>query len=123
VIARLQPEKGDPTYRQIWRVVDGAVTTALAAHPEFLAPTARLRTVRNSIVKRVVGALHGYAAQAAWVRSASSAADDMGGPAVTRGTQEETAKVSSETGALLTSGSAGGGHCASSSRSHGEGSR
>lgn len=61
---RLQPEKFDsPTYRQIWRVVDGAVATALTSHPEYLAKGARARTVRNSIVKRVVGAIHGYNAE------------------------------------------------------------
>lgn len=74
---RLTPEKpGDPTYRQIWRVVDGAVASALAARPEYVAPGKKTRTVRNSIVKRVTGALHGYAAQSAWVRSGSSPADE-----------------------------------------------
>lgn len=77
---RLEPEKApDPTYRQIWRVVDGAVRSALAAHPEYLASGARPRTVRNSIVKRVVGALHGYAEESAWVRSGFSPADDRAG--------------------------------------------
>ncbi len=63
VRGRLQPEKpGDPDYRQIWRVVDGAVASALAAHPEYLALGAHKRTVRNSIVKRVTGAVTGHAA-------------------------------------------------------------
>lgn len=76
---RLQPEKFDsPTYRQIWRVVDGAVATALTSHPEYLANGARVRSVRNSIVKRVVGAIYGYAEQSAWVRSGFSPADESG---------------------------------------------
>ncbi|MGF3025592.1 hypothetical protein ACQVP2_22540 [Methylobacterium aquaticum] len=77
---RLRSEKPDaPGYRQIWRMVDGAVRQALDAHPEYLAPEARVRTVCNSIVKRVTGAIHGHAAQAARVRSeASSPADAMG---------------------------------------------
>ncbi|MGX7709150.1 hypothetical protein [Methylobacterium sp. Gmos1] len=76
---RLRREKpGSPAYRQIWRIVDGAVAQALDAHPEYLAPGARVRTVRNSIVKRVTGAITGHAAQAARVRSeASNPADVM----------------------------------------------
>lgn len=74
---RLHPEKpGSPTYRQIWRIVDGAVNEALKAHPEYLASKAKARTVRNSITKRVVGAITGYAEQSAWVRSGSSSADE-----------------------------------------------
>lgn len=74
---RLQPEKpGSPDYRQIWRVVDGAVASALDAHPNYVAPGKKLRTVRNSIVKRVTGAIIGYAEQSAWVRSGSSPADN-----------------------------------------------
>lgn len=77
---RLRPEKPDaPGYRQIWRMVDGAVAQAFAAHPEYLAPGARVRTVRNSIVKRVTGAIHGHAAQAARVRSGPSSPADATG--------------------------------------------
>lgn len=65
-----------PTYRQVWRVVDGAVGLALDAHPEYIRPGKSERTVRNSIVKRVVGALVGYAEQSAWVRSGSSPAHE-----------------------------------------------
>lgn len=73
----IEPTKpASPTYRQIWRVVDGAVDLALSAHPEYLNPGKKVSTIRNSIVKRVVGALHGYAEQSAWVRSGSSPADD-----------------------------------------------
>lgn len=62
---RLEPRKlgANPTYRQIWRVVDGAVDLALSAHPEYIAPGKNPRTVRNSIVKRVVGAIVGYQTQ------------------------------------------------------------
>nr|USU32853.1 hypothetical protein NG677_03915 [Methylobacterium sp. OTU13CASTA1] len=85
---RLQPEKpGSPDYRQIWRVVDGAVASALEAHPDYVAPGRKVRTVRNSIVKRVTGAILGYAEQPAWVRSGSSPADDgaAGGLATVEG--------------------------------------
>ena len=79
-MTRLQPNAAaSPNYRQIWRVVDGAVDLALTAHPEFLAPAARPKTVRNSIVKRVTGAINGYAEQSAWVRSGSSPAHDEAG--------------------------------------------
>ena len=77
---RLRPEKpGTPTYRQVWRLVDGAVHEALKVHPEYLAPSVKARTVRNSITKRVVGAITGYAEQSAWVRSGSSPADETAG--------------------------------------------
>ncbi len=68
-----------PTYRQIWRVVDGAVDLALSAHPEYVAPGKKIRTVRNSIVKRVVGALYGYAEQSAWTRSGLGPAGEKSG--------------------------------------------
>lgn len=88
---RLTPEKaGTPTYRQIWRVVDGAVASAFAAHPDYVAPGKPLSVVRNSITKRVTGAITGYADQSAWVRSGFSSADE-GSP--------ETAKASGDTGA------------------------
>lgn len=78
---RLHPEKpGSPAYRQIWRIVDGAVASAFAAHPDYVASNKRLRTVRNSIVKRVVGAVTSHAEQSARVRSGSSPAHDR--PAV-----------------------------------------
>lgn len=57
------PHKTAKAYRELWRVVDGAVADALGMHPDYLATTARERTVRNSINKRVVGAVLGFAQQ------------------------------------------------------------
>lgn len=49
----------DPFKRQMWRLVDGAVRDAFHAHPEYLAvPEMK---VRQAIVKRVTGAITGYA--------------------------------------------------------------
>lgn len=88
---RLEPRKpgASPTYRQIWRVVDGAVDLALSAHPEYIAPGKNPRTVRNSIVKRVVGAITGYAEQSAWTRSGSSPACEEAGPTAATGPAAE----------------------------------
>lgn len=72
---RTAPQQGTPTYRQVWRVVDGAVREALRAHPDYVAPGHRPGKVRNSITKRVTGAICGYAEQSAWVRSGCSPAD------------------------------------------------
>jgi len=62
---RIRPVKDPPLYRQLWFVVDGAVMDALRHHPEYLATEYRTRfgerTVRNSINKRVTGALTSYA--------------------------------------------------------------
>ena len=66
---RLKPEKGNHHYRQLWRVVDGAVADAIAQHPEYIALGAQKRVVRQSIVKRVTGAVLGYAVEAAKGRS------------------------------------------------------
>lgn len=49
--------KDQPGYAQLWRVVDGAVYTALHHHPEYLAPDVPEQRVRESINKRVVGQL------------------------------------------------------------------
>ncbi len=57
---RIRPVKTDTFYHAMWRIVDGAVRKTFAEHPEYLAPCARERTVRQSINKRVVGALSGY---------------------------------------------------------------
>ena len=66
----IKPPKGERTsYAALWRVVDGAVSDAIAMHPEYLAGAKDKRAVRNSIVKRVTGAVHGYAVQAARGRS------------------------------------------------------
>lgn len=62
------PKCPDQAYRQLWRVVDGAVRDTFANHPEYLTDKGR-RDAQLSIVKRVAGSLHGYAAQVARGRS------------------------------------------------------
>ena len=78
---RLPPVDGSPEYRQLWRVVDGSVLSCFKSHPEYLANPKRVRTVRNSIVKRVVGAVIGYveevANSSAQARSEFSPAREM----------------------------------------------
>lgn len=69
---RLKPPKEKPggAYRQLWRVVDGAVTDALNQHPDYLTDRGLMHeNCRRSITKRVVGAVMGYAEQSAKRRS------------------------------------------------------
>lgn len=61
-------------YRQLWRVVDGAVFDALYTHPEYLTAAGK-KWAQQSIVKRVTGEVLGYAEQA-WGRSEESSAPD-----------------------------------------------
>ena len=66
---RSKPNKcPSPLYLQFWRIVDGAVADAFNHHPEYLTPSGKARA-RQSIVKRVTGALNGYAAEVAKARS------------------------------------------------------
>ena len=67
-LKRTKPQKGGSDYHQLWRVVDGAVADAFAMHPDYLTNHGHSRA-RQSIVKRVTGAVLGYAAQAAHGRS------------------------------------------------------
>ena len=53
------PELRDDVYRQLVRLVDGAVRDAFANHPEYLTKIGQ-RNVRASVVKRVAGTLWGY---------------------------------------------------------------
>ena len=53
-----------PAYRQLWRVVDGAVRDAMTSHPKWLASEEAGTKLRNSIVKRAVGAIMGYVGEA-----------------------------------------------------------
>lgn len=50
-------------YRQLWRIVDGAVFDALYTHADYLTDKGR-RNARNSINKRVVGNLMGFVSEA-----------------------------------------------------------
>jgi hypothetical protein len=58
---RIVPPKGDQSYRQIWRIVDGALVKTFMAHPEYLPDRISARVIRNSIVKRVTGDVVGWA--------------------------------------------------------------
>ena len=79
---------GNPQSRQLWRLVDGAVRSAFAAHPDYLANKRMEKTVRNSIVKRVTGTIIGYveevANSSARTRSESISAGEMVGRITTR---------------------------------------
>lgn len=61
---RIKPVRiDDPFYHQMWRIVDGAVRKTFQDHPEYLSNPGREKTVRQSISKRVVGALSGFVGQ------------------------------------------------------------
>lgn len=49
-------------YSELWTIVDGAVSDAFKMHPDYLAPKRR-RAAQNSVTKRVVGAVFGFANQ------------------------------------------------------------
>lgn len=68
-MTRIKPSKPDDTYGQMWRVVDGAVAECFRAHPDYLPKGENKRTIRASLVKRVTGAVLGFAVQAAKARS------------------------------------------------------
>lgn len=72
---RTVPPKVSRAYRQLWRVVDGAVADAFAQHPDYLSAKGA-RAARASVVKRVVGAVLGFAEQSAEGRSAVAAPDN-----------------------------------------------
>lgn len=50
-------------YRQLWRVVAGAVNDALGSHPDYLTEKGR-KSAHSSIVKRVTGTVLGFAEEA-----------------------------------------------------------
>lgn len=82
--------KGGPEYRQVWRLIDGAVADAFACHPDYLTSKGA-QSARTSITKRVTGAVHGYAARAAKVSEANVSGGGFGfSPAaeMTNGLQE-----------------------------------
>ena len=76
-MAKPPPQKTETAYRQLWRVVDAAVAEAFKAHPDYLTERGA-RLARQSINKRVVGAIHGYAVEAAKRRSGGNPAADNG---------------------------------------------
>jgi len=80
----LRRKATDPThsraYRQLWRVVDGAVFDALYSHPDYLTEKG-MHAARASIVKRVTGSVMGFAEQSARGRSGQPAAERVADPA------------------------------------------
>lgn len=78
---RIAPPKEGAFYRQIWRIVDGAVMDCFSHHPNYVKKE-MARAVRMSIVKRVTGAINGYVGErAAQIvsPSAQSASGDVSG--------------------------------------------
>lgn len=58
----IPPVKSGRHYKQLWRGVDGAVRDCFHHHPDYLTPKGINRsTARQSIVKRVTGAVLGFA--------------------------------------------------------------
>ncbi|NDW00061.1 hypothetical protein [Salipiger sp. PrR002] len=49
-------------HRQLWRLVEGAVTDAFRSHPDYLTDRGS-RLAVESVTKRVVGTLVGHAIQ------------------------------------------------------------
>lgn len=71
---RLKPMKPGDAYRQLWRLVDGAVADCFNNHPDYLTERGQhYRAARRSLTKRVVGAVLGYAEQSARSRSTRTA--------------------------------------------------
>jgi len=64
------PHKRDDVYRQLVRLVDGAVRDAFANHPEYLTKPGQ-RNARASIVKRAAGALWGYGKETSFAAKAA----------------------------------------------------
>ena len=58
-LRRIKPPKGGPYYKQVWQVVDGALIDCIKMHPEYF-PTGQLTVIRNSIVKRITGAVNAH---------------------------------------------------------------
>lgn len=68
------PNQHGAAYRRLWRVVEAAVADAFDKHPDYLAQSGRQgNSAIRSVTKRVVGAVHGYAVEAAKRRSGVSA--------------------------------------------------
>lgn len=84
MIARSSVFSGSPEYRQLRRVVDGAIESTFNDHPDYFRHRTKRRqaTIRQSLVKRVVGGIMGYAEQSARGRSGFSPAVETPGPTV-----------------------------------------
>jgi len=69
--------KDKRAYKQLWRVVDGAVADAFAMHPDYLTAKG-LRSAQLSVTKRVTGAVIGFAEQSAKAALVDNPAADRG---------------------------------------------
>lgn len=86
--------KDCPQYRRVWIIVDSAVAEAFKAHPEYLSDDAVLRVVRASIVKRVTGAITGWATQVEQARFSQGLTGEIASvsPSNGRGAGRETSR-------------------------------
>lgn len=80
-LRRHRPQNTGRHYRQLWRIVDGAVRDTLLQHPDYVTPKGQ-RCLRMSVNKRITGAVLGYAEQSARGRSAVQAAAAEGGSVI-----------------------------------------
>ncbi len=51
------PQKTDSEYKRLWKIIDGAVADSFFHHKDYLNPQVSPKVVRNSINKRVTGAI------------------------------------------------------------------
>ena len=56
----------------MWRIVDGAVRKTFQDHPEYIREGKVEKTIRQSIAKRVVGALAGFVGEERLILSRST---------------------------------------------------
>lgn len=77
---KLKPLKKGKLYRQLWRLVDGAVRDCFDKHPDYLTGKGHARArARNSVNKRVVGSILGYTEQVARVQGRSEGVQSPSG--------------------------------------------
>jgi len=60
---KLKPVKDGAEYRQLWRVIDGAIRDCFKMHPDYITPE-NIRRVRESLAKRITGAVLANKAEA-----------------------------------------------------------
>lgn len=74
-------EKAARAYRQLWRIVEAVVVETFRAHPDYLTDKGRQhQNAVRSTTKRVVGAINGFAVEAAKRRSGRRPAPDKPTP-------------------------------------------
>lgn len=60
---KIKPVKAGGDYRRVWRIVDGAIRDCFTHHPDYIDPK-KLRATRESLAKRITGALLAHEAEA-----------------------------------------------------------